>query len=341
MARLGDICTKASSSIKQSDLDAHNGDYPIYGASGLIKHVDFYEQDDPYIAVVKDGAGIGRVMQLPAKSSVIGTMQYIIPNSGIDVSYLAYAMEFMNLSKYYTGATIPHIYFKDYCLEPIPEHSQEEQQRIAAVLDKVSDLIALRKQQLAKLDELVKARFVEMFGDPVSNPMGWVIQSWSEVFQTTTGKLDSNAAVVNGEYPFFTCAKEWLWIDKYAFDCEALLLSGNNAAGVYDVKYYCGKFNAYQRTYVLRLNKKEWSYQVFKLQLENRLQHLQNQSKGTNTRYLTLGILNALSFIIPPVNMQKQFAAFVEQVNKSKATVQQGLDKLETLKFALMQEYFG
>ena len=280
-------------------------------------------------------------MQLPAKSSVIGTMQYIIPNSGIDVSYLAYAMEFMNLSKYYTGATIPHIYFKDYCLEPIPEHSQEEQQRIAAVLDKVSDLIALRKQQLAKLDELVKARFVEMFGDPVSNPMGWVIQSWSEVFQTTTGKLDSNAAVVNGEYPFFTCAKEWLWIDKYAFDCEALLLSGNNAAGVYDVKYYCGKFNAYQRTYVLRLNKKEWSYQVFKLQLENRLQHLQNQSKGTNTRYLTLGILNALSFIIPPVNMQKQFAAFVEQVNKSKATVQQGLDKLETLKFALMQEYFG
>lgn len=222
---------------------------------------------------------------------------------------------------------------------PIPPI--EEQKNIAAVLDKVSNLIALRKQQLAKLDELVKARFVEMFGDPVSNPMGWVVQSWSEVFQTTTGKLDSNAAVVNGEYPFFTCAKEWLWIDKYAFDCEALLLSGNNAAGVYDVKYYCGKFNAYQRTYVLRLNKKEWSYQVFKLQLENRLQHLQNQSKGTNTRYLTLGILNALSFIIPPVNMQKQFAAFVEQVNKSKATVQQGLDKLETLKSALMQEYFG
>ena len=59
----------------------------------MIKYVDFYQQENPYVAVVKDGAGVGRVMQLPAKSSVIGTMQYIIPNEGINVHYLAYAME--------------------------------------------------------------------------------------------------------------------------------------------------------------------------------------------------------------------------------------------------------
>lgn len=109
MIQLGDICTKSSSSIAQKDLENCDGIYPIYGASGLIKYVDFYQQENPYVAVVKDGAGVGRVMQLPAKSSIIGTMQYIIPNEGISVHYLAYAMEHMNLAKYYTGATIPHI----------------------------------------------------------------------------------------------------------------------------------------------------------------------------------------------------------------------------------------
>ena len=170
MARLGDVCEKRTSNIAQKDLEGHSGNYPIYGASGFIKNVDFYQQENPYIAVVKDGAGIGRIMKLPGKSSVIATMQYIIPNDAVDISYLAYAMEHMNLSKYFTGATIPHIYFKDYQREEFPLPSLAEQRKIAAVLDKVSDLIAKRRQQLTKLDELVKARFVEIFGDPVSNP---------------------------------------------------------------------------------------------------------------------------------------------------------------------------
>ena len=112
-------------------------------------------------------------MRLPAKSSVIGTMQYILPKNNVDTGYLAYALEHMNLSKYYTGATIPHIYFKDYKKEKFPLPPLDEQRRIAAVLDKVSGLIAKRREQLDKLDELVKARFLEMFGDPVSNPKGW------------------------------------------------------------------------------------------------------------------------------------------------------------------------
>ena len=111
MARLGDVCKKGSSNITQKDLEGHSGNYPIFGASGFITNVDFYQQEKPYIAVIKDGAGIGRIMKLPEKSSIIGTMQYIIPNDTVDISYLAYAMEHMDLAKYFTGATIPHIYF--------------------------------------------------------------------------------------------------------------------------------------------------------------------------------------------------------------------------------------
>ncbi|MBQ8841809.1 MAG: restriction endonuclease subunit S, partial [Ruminiclostridium sp.] len=174
-----------------------------------------------------------------------------------------------------------------YDLE-IPLPPLETQKQIAKTLDKVTDLINKRKQQLEKLDELVKSRFVEMFFEK-----DYPILKWNDVFNTTTGKLDSNAMVENGQYTFFTCAKEIFRIDEYAFDQEALLLAGNNAAGKYDVKYFKGKFNAYQRTYVLGL-KQNWSYQLFRYQLEDKLDYLQQQSLGGLTKYLTLKILGDL-----------------------------------------------
>ena len=240
-----------------------------------------------------------------------------------------------------TGSTFKAISKNILAETEIPLPNLDMQTHIAAVLDKIDNLISFRKQQLARLDELVKARFVELFGDPALNPRGLPVLPWNAVFLTTTGKLDSNAMVENGRYPFFTCAKESYKIDSYAFDCEALLLAGNNAAGIYDVKHYKGKFNAYQRTYVLRLMNEKWSYILFKRQLEDKLQYLQSQSKGTNTRYLTLGILNELRFVVPPVAEQEQFAVFVEQTDKSKVAVQKALDKAQLLFDSLMQKYFG
>ena len=239
------------------------------------------------------------------------------------------------------GATMKHIVKKDFDNTAIPFPALEEQEKIAQTMNRISRIISDRQQQLQKLDELVKARFVEMFGDPELNPRGLPVLPWNAVFLTTTGKLDSNAMVENGRYPFFTCAKESYKIDSYAFDCEALLLAGNNAAGIYDVKHYKGKFNAYQRTYVLRLMNEKWSYILFKRQLEDKLQYLQSQSKGTNTRYLTLGILNELRFVVPPVAEQEQFAVFVEQTDKSKVAIQKALDEAQLLFDSLMQKYFG
>ena len=238
-----------------------------------------------------------------------------------------------------TGSTFKAINKKTLSETEIPLPPIDEQRKIAAILDKVSDLIAKRQQQLDKLDEAVKARFVEIFGDCYTNPHNLPIEKWNNIFSTTTGKLDSNAAVENGKYPFFTCSKETLRINTYAFDQEALLLAGNNAAGKYDVKYYCGKFNAYQRTYVLSL-KHDWSYALFRFQLEDKLGYLEQQSLGGLTKYLTLKILNELEFIVPPKEEQDKFAAFVDQIEKTKTTVSHSLEKLETLKKALMQEYF-
>ena len=168
MVQLGDVCDAKSSNIAQKDLDNNDGSYPIFGASGLIKYVDFFIHDCDYIGVVKDGAGVGRTMLCPAKSSVIGTIQAIIPKTSVVPKYLYYAITKMDLARYYTGATIPHIYFKDYKKENLLFPPLPIQQKIADILDRTSALIEKRKEQIKKLDLLVKSLFVEMFGDKIN-----------------------------------------------------------------------------------------------------------------------------------------------------------------------------
>ena len=162
---LGDVCKKESSNIAQKDIMECEGEYPIYGAGGFIKNVNFYQQELPYIAVVKDGAGIGRTMLLPAYSSVIGTMQYILPidYESIDLQYLYYAIVHMDLGKYFSGATIPHIYFKDYKKEKLFLPEICEQQRISLLLKQVDLMIEKQNNQVELVDKLVQSRFVELF----------------------------------------------------------------------------------------------------------------------------------------------------------------------------------
>lgn len=358
MARLGDVCKKATSNLAQKDLDGHSGEYPIYGASGFITNVDFYQQENPYIAVVKDGAGVGRVMKLPAKSSVIGTMQYIIPNGDIDISYLAYAMEHMNLSKYYTGATIPHIYFKDYQKEELPLPNLSEQRKIAAVLDKVSDLIAKRQAQLDKLDLLVKAKFVEMFGDPVRNSMEWPTSTLCELGEFGRGvskhRPRNDPKLLGGKYPLIQTgevANAELYIVSYSstyselgFQQSKMWKSGTLcitiAANI--AKTAILTFDACFPDSVVGFLANEKTNNIFIHYWFSFFQKiLEAQAPESAQKNINLKILSELNVIVPPITTQNQFAAFVGQIEKTKSSINHSLEKLETMKKTLMQEYFG
>ena len=298
------------------------------------------------ILLAKNGTtGVAALVDRDVIFDVYVSLAVLRPKKTVYPLFLLYAINSPVAKRQFDaglkGIGVPNLHLSVIRKTKIEVPPFEDQIIICSKLDKISKIIEKRTLQINALNDLIKARFVEMFGDPVANPNGWQSIPWEGVFDTKTGKLDSNAAVEGGKYPFFTCAKDWLWIDKYAYDCEALLLAGNNAAGVYDVKHYKGKFNAYQRTYILQLKDVDWSYSLFKYQLEDRLQYLQSQSKGTNTRYLTMGILNSLAFIVPPKEMQEEFTAFVTQVDKSKAVVQKALDKAQLLFDSLMQKYFG
>jgi len=137
--KLKDVCEKASSNISQNQIMEDDGEYPIYGASGLIKKISFYHREKEYIGIVKDGAGIGRIMFLGAKSSVIGTLQYLLPKENVDIRFLFYFLSGVDFIKYKNGSTIPHIYFKDYGEEPIAIPSLKEQQNIVKQLDALAE----------------------------------------------------------------------------------------------------------------------------------------------------------------------------------------------------------
>lgn len=215
--------------------------------------------------------------------------------------------KFKELNSAATGATIPHIsknYLENLIL-PLP--SLSEQRRIAVILDKADALRRKRAETLQLLDDFMRSVFLEMFGNPVKNEKGWKALPMTQIFNIRTGKLDSNAAIEDGQYPFFTCSRENFEIDTYAFNCEALILSGNNAAGDYSVKYYKGKFNAYQRTYVLELKNPKNSYHFFKQLLEYKLSEMKQGSRGTNTKYLTISFFERLDLFVPPLDIQVQF----------------------------------
>ena len=179
--RLKEVCDKGSSNLQQNKLVGLDGDYPVFGASGYVQNISSYHQAKPYIGIVKDGSGVGRVNVYPAKSSLLGTMQYLLPKEGFEIGYIAYCLKNLKLAKFVTGAAIPHIYFRDYGECPIPIPPKNIQQKIVSELDKISEVLEKKKLQLKELDNLAQAIFYEMFGDPVENNKGWSTKALGEL----------------------------------------------------------------------------------------------------------------------------------------------------------------
>ena len=359
--KLEDVCERGSSNIKQSDIIKMSGNYSIYGASGLAGKVNFYHQEQPYVAVVKDGAGIGRTTLNPAKSSVIGTMQYLIPKKNVLPEYLFYAVSYMHLEKYYTGATIPHIYFKDYKNEEFNLDNIEKQLEIIDVLGRCKKVIEARKQELVELDSLTKARFVEMFGDPVSNPYGYDKVALSDLADIKIGPFGSllhKEDYIDGGHPLLNPShivdgkvspddKLTISDEKYEELSAYQLKTGDVVMGrrgemgrcavVPEDGFLCGTGSMFIRTkgevtadYIQKII----SFPSFKKTIED-------MAVGQTMPNLNVPIVSGFQIIKPPMEVQDRYYAFAEQVNKSKVAVQKALDETQILFDSLMQKYFG
>lgn len=160
--KLGDIAYKNSSNIAANAIEENFGDYKIYGASGVLKKVDFYKEKEEYISIVKDGAGVGRVFLCEANTSVLGTLD-IIKAKETNLYYLFYFLQQTNFLKYVTGSTIPHIYFSDYKSEKILVPIKEEQEKIANFLSTIDEKISRTQAQIVNTQEYKKGLLQKMF----------------------------------------------------------------------------------------------------------------------------------------------------------------------------------
>ena len=362
--KLEDVCERGTSSLMQKDIVDKNGKYPVYGASGRIGSMETYQQEHQTVAVVKDGAGIGRTMLLPEKSSVIGTMQYLIPKNCIEPEYLYYVVKYMHLEKYFSGATIPHIYFRDYKTEEFNLHDKTEQREIVSALKRIEAIISNRQEQLAKLDELIKARFVEMFGDPKLNPYRFLCNSLSTyiTFLTSGSRGWSQYFTDSGEY-FITIknvknCKITLQDVQYVAppdNAEAkrtkvqkndLLISitadlGRTGVVTEEIANHGAYIN--QHLTCIRLNDEQVNplYVAYYMESDAGKEQFTAKNQSAVKAGLNFNAINSLKLMVPPLSLQNQFADFVAEVDKSKVEVQKALDQTQLLFDSLMQQYFG
>ena len=343
---LGQVCDKGSSNIAQKDLAEREGQYPIYGAAGLIKNVDFAHQKQPYIAVVKDGAGIGRVMKLPAYSSVIGTMQYIFPKENVDIDYLFYALQHMNLGKYFSGSTIPHIYFRDYQKERLKLPVMEVQQRQADTLSRIDAISAYGQRQIALMDEIVKSRFVEMFGTYPNNPMKWETGRIRDIVADVRYG-SSRPAVEGGKYSYLrmnniTYGGELDLSDTKHIDVpeneleKCIVRRGDVLFNRTNSKELVGKTCVYNRNemmvlagFIIRVRVTERVLPEFLsafLNTDFSKQMLLGMCKAAiGQANINAQELQDIGLYLPPVELQHQFVHFKAEVDKSKFRIQKSL----------------
>ena len=161
--KLKDVLTVKSSSISINQLEENTGDYPLYGASGFLKNINFCEMDVDYISIVKDGSGVGNLSFHEKNSSIVNTSQYLLPKKNFNINFLYYLLQTINLMKYVNGSSIPHIYFKDYCIEKINIPSLDEQEKIGKLFVDVDITMENLNKNINATQEFKKGLLQQMF----------------------------------------------------------------------------------------------------------------------------------------------------------------------------------
>ena len=394
MAKLGDVCSYITDGSHNPPQGLGNSDYYMLSSKNIdddritlespryLSPVDFESENkrtqiasgDLLMTIV---GTIGRVAivseDMPPfcvqrSVAVIKSRNDIIFNR-----FLMYQLQSMRsyLEKESRGVAQKGIYLKQLTNLSIMVPAMTEQKYIANVLDRVSYLITMRKQQFDKLDELVKARFVEMFGDLVTNQHGFMVAPLQQLIDEglITYHLDGNHG---GDYP-----------RSEEFTPEGVPYIGANCIADGRIDFTLAKHLPLERANKLRkgiaqngdvlfahnatvgpvvmlttnepkviLSTSLTAYRCDHSQInpyylrsymesDSFVNQYSSEMKQTTRNQVPITAQKKYLFMVPPIELQEQFASFVEQTDKSKLTIQQGLDKLETMKKALMQQYFG
>lgn len=301
------------------------------------------------IAIVRYGATAGFICSGETGVIANNLFKASVDNTKINQKYLELVLKSEKTFNYFqtamSGGAMPALNFKIVGNLDITYSSILEQTKIASFLSAVDEKISQLTQKHQLLSQYKQGMMQKLFSQQIRFKAddGSAFGEWEETelgkhCQIKTGKLDANAMRPNGEFRFYTCAKEFYLIDEYAFDTEALLISGNGANVGY-IHYYKGKFNAYQRTYVLD----QWQQNIIFIQyfLEQFLkERIYGEKKEGNTPYIVLSTLSEMPLLLPCLAEQTKIANFLSAIDQKIEVVAQQIEQAKLWKKGLLQQMF-
>lgn len=362
---LEDVCEILDSQrIPITASERKAGGYPYYGANGIQDYVDNYIFDDDLVLLAEDGGNFGSrdkpiAYRVSGKCWVNNHAHVLKPKSTINVDYLCYTLMFYDTTGLVNGATRQKLTQSAMRQMKIPFVKMDVQNKIVKKINLVVDLIGKRKKQLEKLDELVKSRFIEMFGGIHDSKMYpyKTVKELTEVISGGTPSRDVSEYWEEGTIPWVkttelhnnvvTKVEEYITEKGLNNSSAKIVPVGTVLVAMYGQGKTRG-MTAYLEIKACtnqacacilpsdKINQKFLWY-FFILSYDN----LRDLAKGGNQPNLNGNMIKTYPILYPPIELQNQFAAFVKQVDKSKFEIKQSLEKLELLKKALMQKYFG
>lgn len=348
-----------------ANASSQSGEYPFFTCSREPLKINSYSYDCECVLVA--GNGDLNVKYYNGKFDAY-QRTYIIESTDKEILSVKYLFYFLDkyiekLREQAIGGVIKYIKLGYLTEAYLPLPSIEAQTKIVSRLDKANSLIDLRRQQLEKLELLIKSKFIDMFGDPVKNPNEWPIVSIMETGSFKNGmNFRSNdfgveihclgvgdfkdLSVIENTHNLPTISLNEMPTSEYLLqdgDIVFVRSNGNKALVGRCLAMYPGKIPTTYSGFCIRYRKSvdtlftKYLLQVFKApSMREKI-----AGRGANIQNLNQQILSQMNIPVPPIELQNQFAEFVEQVEKQKAVMQQSLEKMETNYKALMQEYFG
>ena len=342
--------------------DREEGEYPYYGANGIQDHVADYIFDDELVLLAEDGGNFGSkerpiAYRVSGKCWVNNHAHVLKPKAGLDVDYLCYSLMFYKVDGMVNGATRQKLTQASMRKMKIPFRSMNEQLHIVDELNRILKIKEQRQQELTLLDDLIKARFVELFGDPSTNPKGYPVKVLPEIAEYWNGLTykpedvaDEGTIVLrssniqNATLDFADTVRVSCKIGdkKYVQDNDILMCSRNGSARlvgkvalIKDIEepMSFGAFMMIIRSDYYPYLMTYFQMPAFRAQITT--------GATTTINQITGRMLDNVVVPIPDMDVINEFADFVKQVDKSKVVVQKALDETQMLFDSLMQKYFG
>ena len=353
--------------IPITESDREEGKYPYYGANGIQDYVADYIFDDELVLLAEDGGNFGSkekpiAYRVSGKCWVNNHAHVLKPKASLNVDYLCYSLMFYKVEGMINGATRQKLTQAAMRKMKIPLRSMKEQVYIVEQLNYINQIKTQRQRELKLLENLIRARFVEMFGDPVLNEKGWKIVTVGDIV-TEVRYGTSKPAVEGGKYPYLRMnnltadghldLKDLKYIDISEDEIEKCVVrKGDVLFNRTNSIELVGKTAVFDLTeemviagYIIRVRlNKEMLPVVFSqyMNLEPLKVILRGMAKGAvNQANINAQELQSIKVYIPDMKLQNQFADFVQQIDKSKDSVQKALDEAQLLFDSLMQQYFG